>query len=76
MVVIHIQEVNSDQVVEVTAKDIKHAILAYAEHNAFDWRDLYHYTITVNTAVFYFHTEKLTITNLYGNRYIAVWSNV
>ena len=82
MVVIHIQEVNSDQVTEVTAKDAKTAIRAYAKNAAFSWLDLdksimrYHDGKSVKRAVFYFRTEKLTITNVYGNRYIAVWTDL
>ena len=82
MVVIHIQEVNSDQVTEVTAKDAKTAIRAYAKNAAFSWLDLdksimwYHDGKSVKRAVFYFRTEKLTIINVYGNRYIAVWTDL
>lgn len=84
MVIIHIQEANSDQVTEVTAKDIKTAIRAYAENAASNWSELrnhimyYHnneFTKGVRCATFYFRTEKLTISNVYSNRYMAVWTN-
>ena len=84
MQIIHIQEVNSDQVVEVIASDTKAAIQAYARHCAFDWNDLlnsfvfYHDHIAKNCvekAVYHFKTEKLTIRCVYGNRYIAIWED-
>lgn len=85
MSIIHIQEVNSDQVTEVIAKDTKTAIRAYAENAAFDWSDLSKYIMQyhdnkfvngVKCAIFYFRMEKLTITNIYGNRYLAVWADL
>ena len=85
MQIIHVQEVNSDQVVEVIAPDANTAIQAYARRCAFDWNDLlnsfvfYHDHIAINgveKAVYYFKTEKLTIRCVYGNRYIAMWEDV
>ena len=40
MVVIHIQEANSDQVTEVTARNVSLAMRAYAKNAAFDWSSL------------------------------------
>lgn len=85
MSIIHIQEVNSDQVTEVIAKDAKTAIRAYAKNAAFSLSDLDKYIIQyhdnklvngVKCAIFYFRMEKLTITNIYGNRYLAVWADL
>ncbi len=85
MAIIHIQEVNSNQVTEVIANTIQQAIKVYAENAAFNWSELHNYFMWyhnhdsangIERAVFYFRTEKLVIRNIYGNRYTAEWKDL
>lgn len=81
MVVIHIQEVNSEQVTEVTARNISLAIRTYAKNAAFDWNSLQNVITgfhgkTLYRRVYSFQTEELTLELITANRYRAVWTNL
>lgn len=81
--IIHIQEVTSTQVSEITAASIEDAMWAYAHNAAFNWNDFdcaklkkYPHSEDINCMEFEFITEKLTIQHIYGNRYTAEWVNI
>lgn len=83
MAIIHIQEITSTQVSEVTANTIEDAIWAYAHNAACDWDDFecaklkrYPHSEDVNWMEFEFITEKLVIRHVYGERYTAEWVNI
>ena len=78
--IIHIQEINSTQVSEITAKTIEDAIWAYAYNAAFDWEHFefarlmrYPKSEDINWMEFEFITEKLIVRHIYGERYTAQW---
>ena len=80
MAVIHIQEVNSNQVTEITARNVSLAIRAYAKNAAFDWNSLQNVVTgfhgkTLYRRVYNFQTEKLTLELVTANRYIATWTD-
>ena len=81
MIVIHIQEVNSDQVTEITARNTNLAMRAYAKNAAFDWNSLQNVTTgfhgkTLYCRVYNFQTEKLTLELITTNRYRAIWADL
>lgn len=81
MVVIHIQEVNSDQVTEVIARNASLAIRAYAKNAAFDWNSLQNVITgfhgkTLYRRVYSFQTEELTLELIATNRYMATWTDL
>lgn len=81
MVVVHIQEVNSDQVTEVTARNASLAIRAYAKNAAFDWSSLQNAVTgfhgkTLYRRVYDFQTEKLTLELIATDRYMATWTDL
>lgn len=81
MVVIHIQEANSDQVTEVTARNVNLAMRAYAKNAAFDWSSLQNAVTgfhgrTLYRRVYNFQTEKLTLELIATDRYVATWTNL
>ena len=81
--IIHIQEINSTQVSEITAKTIEDAIWAYAHNSAFDWDDFdcarlmrYPESEDIKWMEFEFITEKLVVRHVYGERYTAQWADL
>ena len=83
MVIIHIQEITSTQVSEITAKTVEDALWAYAHNAAFSWDDFecgrlkrYPRSNDIHWMEFEFIAEKLTIQHTYGNRYSAEWVNI
>lgn len=81
MVVIHIQEVNSDQVTEVITRNVSLAIRAYAKNAAFDWNSLQNVVTgfhgkTLYRRVYDFQNEKLTLELIAANRYMATWTDL
>ena len=80
MAIIHIQEVNSDQVTEVTAETVEKALWAYVHNACFRWSEwagttaeYYPKSDTIKKMVFMFDNEQLTLCNVYGERFIAEW---
>ena len=80
MAIIHIQEVNSDQVTEVTAETVEKALWAYAHNACFQWSEwagataeYYPKSDMIKRMVFMFDNEQLTLCNIYGERFTAEW---
>lgn len=80
MVVIHIQEVTSDQVTEVTAETLEDALFAYAQNACLKWDEwagatakYYPKSDAIKKMVFTFDNEELTLYNVYGMRFTAEW---
>ena len=80
MVVIHIQEVTSTQVTEVTAETIEKALWAYARNACYLWSawagataEYYPKSDAIKRMVFMFDDEQLTLCNIYGMRFTAEW---
>lgn len=80
MVVIHIQEVTSTQVTEITAETVEKALWAYAHNACFKWDEWAGTTVeyypkseTVKKTVFMFDNEELILYNVYGMRFTAEW---
>lgn len=80
-IIIHIQEVNSTQVTEVTAETLEKAIAKYAMNatcNAYmsSKPEINHYKLSPNVVHwigFPFKEELLVVTHIYGQRYMAEW---
>lgn len=80
MAVIHIQEVNSDQVTEIIAETVEKALWAYAHNACFrcsEWdgatAEYYPKSDMIKRMVFMFDNEQLTLCNVYGERFTAEW---
>lgn len=80
MVVIHIQEVTSTQVTEITAENVEKALWAYAHNACFRWdewagatAEYYPKSDAIKRMVFIFDDEQLTLYNVYGERFTAEW---
>lgn len=80
MSIIHIQEVTSDQVTEITAENVEKALWAYAHNACFRWDEWTGATVeyypksdTIKKMVFTFDNEELTLYNVYGMRFTAKW---
>ena len=80
MTIIHIQEVNSDQVTEIIAETMEKALLAYAHNACFRWNEwagataeYYPKSNAIRKMVFMFDNEQLTICHVYGERFSAEW---
>lgn len=81
MAIIHIQEANSDQVTEVTARNVNLAMRTYAKNAAFDWSSLQNAVTgfhgkTLYRRVYNFQTEKLTLELIATDRYVATWTDL
>lgn len=83
-VIVHIQEVTSTQVTEVTAETVEDALWAYAHNAAANWdsfecakRTWYpRRRKTTKWMEFCFSTEYLILKHTYGNRFTAEWVNM
>lgn len=87
MITIHIHELNSNQAIEITAKNAERAIIDYAFHNVYNrgvWTDtrLYYYREPrtpehlkeINVG---FEGERMTATRLNGSViWLVEWTNV
>ena len=80
MAIIHIQEVNSDQVTEIIAETVEKALWAYTNNACFKWSEWAGTTVEyypksdmIKRMVFMFDNEQLTLCNVYGERFTAEW---
>jgi hypothetical protein len=80
---IHIQEADSTQVTEIIALSIKDALFAYARNAAFNWDELHHCyifyydnTTVIDSIVYCFTSEVLTIKHIMGARFLAEWKDI
>lgn len=78
--IIHIQEVVSTQVSEISAKTVEQALWAYAHNAAARWTAFTGATVkcypksdAIKEMVFMFENEQLTLRHVYGERFSAEW---
>lgn len=87
MTIIHVHELYSNQVVEITANSISDCLWAYARHNAWDLKELEkthkqtyrkpYIDSNLQKVTFSFATEQLTLERLNGsNVWLAIWGDM